>query len=203
MRGPSEQFSSSMNSKRLVFIAIIGTLGNVFSGLSILSAPLIASIPLGPVGISLAFDLSHISTFIGAFIGGPIIGGAVGLIGGIVASYQFGFSQGNLITGFGLPLGKAITGVTAGLLISKIGIDRKILAIPITIMSYIPEAIYTAFLFLVLFPPVFHLPLSILYLITAQILVKAFIEMVIIGLILSALLSNKGFKDFTKSWKSY
>ena len=99
---------SWMSSRKLVFIAVMGAVGNVLSGLSIFSAPLIPSIPLGAISVSLALDLSHLSTFVSALIGGPVVGAATGLIGGAVAAYQFGFSQGNLITGFGLPIGKAL-----------------------------------------------------------------------------------------------
>ena len=189
------------SSKTLVFIAVMGAIGNVLSGLSIFSAPIIPSIPLGGTSISLALDLSHLSTFISALVGGPIIGAATGLIGGAVAAYQFGFSQGNLITGFGLPIGKAITGAVAGLLIYKFGLSQKdrnpLFFIPTTLLSYVPEAIYTAFLFIMVFPIVYGLPISLAYLITLQILVKASIEMVAIGMIGAALLSHRGFMSFT------
>jgi LytS/YehU family sensor histidine kinase len=180
----------------------MGAIGNVLSGISIYTSPLIPSIPLGVIQISLALDLSHLATFIGALVGGPIIGAGTGFVGGAIAAYQFGFSQGNLITGFGLPIGKAITGVIAGLLISKFNFlkqDRNpFFFILITLIAYIPEAIYTAFLFVVVFPAVFGLPLSVVYLITTQILVKAFFEMVIMGIICGVLLSNQGFLRFTR-----
>ena len=35
----------------------------------------IQRIPLGPVSVSLALDLSHLATFIAALLGGPVIGG--------------------------------------------------------------------------------------------------------------------------------
>ncbi len=190
------------NPKSLAFIALMGAIGNVLSGISIYTSPIIPSIPLGVISISLALDMSHLATFISALVGGPIIGAATGFVGGAIAAYQFGFSQGNLITGFGLPIGKAITGIIAGLLISKFNFlkqDRNpFFFILITLVAYIPEAIFTAFLFIVVFPAVFGFPLSVVYLITTQILVKAFFEMVIMGIICGVLLSNKGFLRFTR-----
>ena len=105
------------NSKTLTFIAVMAALGNALSFISIRLAPLVPSIPLGPVSVSLALDLSHVSTFTAALFGGPIIGGMTGLIGGLVAAFEFGFSKGNFIAGFGVPIGKAMTGVAAGLLL--------------------------------------------------------------------------------------
>jgi hypothetical protein len=98
----------------------MGAFGNALSGLSIYSAPLIPEISLGAITLSLALDLSHLATFISALIGGPIFGATTGLISGAVVAYEFGFSKGNVLTGFALPIGKAITGAVAGLLISKL-----------------------------------------------------------------------------------
>jgi hypothetical protein len=147
-----------------------------------------------------------LSTFIGALIGGSSVGAATGFVGGAIAAYQFGFSQGNMITGFGLPIGKAITGATAGFLISKLGFLKKdrmtLLFIPTALLAYVPEAIYTAFLFIIVFPAVYGFPLSIVYLITTQILIKASVEMVAIGIIGAGLLSNRGFNGFAKGFSS-
>lgn len=192
--------NKEMTSKYIVFMAVMGALGNVFSVLSINSAPLIPSIPIGAMSVKLNLDLSHLSTLISALIGGPIVGAGTGLIGGAVAAYEFGFSQGNYITAFALPIGKAMTGLTAGFLISILGFFKRrksIFFIPTTLIAYIPEAIFTAFLFLIVFPRAFSMPLFVVYPITAQVLVKAFIEMTVIGVIIASLLSNDGFKEFT------
>lgn len=77
----------TMNSRTVVLVAVLGAFGNILSGLSIYSAPLIPAIPLGAISVSLALDLSHLSTFIGALVDGGL------------AAYQFGFAQGNIITG--------------------------------------------------------------------------------------------------------
>lgn len=190
------------STKGIVFVAVMSALGNVLSAFSITVSPIVPSIPLGPVSFSLAIDLSHITTFIAALFGGPAVGGLTGLVGGFVAAYEFGFSKGNLVTGFGLPVGKALTGVTAGLLMRGFGIlnRRRLLMVPAAVASYLPEAVYTAFLFIVVFPAVLGLPVFLVKLITAQILVKAFFEMIIMGLILAALVENRGFTEYVKGF---
>jgi len=110
------------SAKSAVFVGIMGALSNLLSGLSILLVPFLPAVPLGPYSISVAFDLSHLTTFIAALYGGSSIAGLTGLIGGMVGSYEFGFSQGNLVTGFGLPVGKALTGITAGLVMRTLGL---------------------------------------------------------------------------------
>ncbi len=190
------------SSKGVVLIAVMSALGNVLSFISIKVSPIIPSIPLGPISVSLALDLSHVTTFIAALFGGPALGGLTGAIGGLVAAYEFGFSKGNLITGFGLPVGKALTGVTAGLVMRAFGLldGRRLLTVPSTVISYVPEALFTAFLFIVVFPPVFGLPLWLANLIAAQIIAKAFFEMVVMGLIVAALLGNRGFTEYVKGF---
>ena len=115
-----------------------------------------------------------------------------------MAAFQFGFLQGNIITGFALPLGKAMTGVVAGILFKKLNSSRlEILAV--TVISYVPEAIFTAFLFVYIYPMVYGLPSAVALLITSQIILKAFVEMLLIGTILAYIVGSKGFKVFTKS----
>jgi hypothetical protein len=124
------------------------------------------------------------------------------MVGGLVAAYKFGFSQGNFITGFGLPLGKALTGITAGLIVRILGLwdGHRLLLLLTTLISYIPEAVYTAFLFIVIFPIVFGLPLPVANVIATQILTKAFFEMIIMGLILSMVMKNQGFTEYIKGF---
>ena len=193
--------STGFRSKTLTFIALMGALGNVLSFISIQLAPLIPSIPLGPVSFSLALDLSHITTFISALFGGPIVGGMTGLIGGLVAAFEFGFSKGNIITGFMLPIGKAMTGIAAGLVMARLRINgnrlRMVLA---TVIAYIPEGVLTASLFIFLFPLLFGTPIFVAKAIAVQILVKAFIEMIAMGFILASMIGNQGFTDYVKGF---
>lgn len=187
------------SAKNVVFIAIMGALGNVLSGLSILLAPFIPSISLGPYSISVALDLSHLTTFIAALYGGPAVGGLTGLIGGLIAANEFGFSKGNLVTGFAMPVGKALTGITAGLVMQALRLQsrnrRSLFLIASTLFAYIPEAIFTAFLFLGIFPFVFGTPAFILYPIVIAILIKGTIEMFAEGGVLAALCRNQSFES--------
>jgi LytS/YehU family sensor histidine kinase len=194
------------SAKNLVFIGVMATLGNVLSELSIVSAPILPAVSFGPYSISLALDLSHLTTFISSLYGGPAIGGLTGLIGGLVAANEFGFSKGNIVTGLTLPLGKALTGIAAGYVMDKLGLQerrrQRVLFIASTLVSYVPEAIFTVFIFLSIFPLVFGTPASVLYLIIASILIKASIEMVAEGTVLLALSSNQGFVLMMKNFFS-
>jgi LytS/YehU family sensor histidine kinase len=194
----------TISPKNWVLISIMGTLGNVISGLSILAAPFLPTVSLGPYSISIALDLSHITTFISALYGGPAIGGLTGVIGGLVAANEFGFSKGNIVTGFTLPLGKALTGIVAGLVMPALGLQkrsrRRIFSVSSTLISYIPEAIYTVFIFLAVFPLAFGTPTFVLYPIVITILIKASIEMVAEGMLLLALSSNQGFTGLLRNF---
>lgn len=192
------------SARNVVFVGIMGALGNVLSWLSISMAPLLPTIPLGPFNVEVALDLSHLTTFIAALYGGPTIGGLTGLIGGLVAANILGFSKGNLVTGFGLPIGKALTGITAGFLMWALDLRNRnrhrVLIIVSTLLAYIPEAIFTALIFLNIIPMVYGTPAFILYPILVGILIKAFIEMFAIGVVLVGLTMNRGFTDFVNSY---
>ena len=196
--------SKTMSTRNIAFIGIMGALGNVLSWISISLAPLLPEIPLGPFSVGIALDLSHLTTFITALYGGPTIGGLTGLIGGLIAANEFGFSKGNLVNGFLLPVGKMLTGITSGLIMRSLGIQNRnryrILIIVSTLLAYIPEAIFTALIFLSILPMVYGTPVFILYPILVGILIKAFIEMFAIGVVLVALSMNRGFTDFVGSY---
>lgn len=191
---------NQLRSKSLTFIAIMAALGNILSLITTQLAPIAPNIPLGPVSVSLALDISHLTTFIAALFGGPVIGGITGAIGGLVAAFEFGFSKGNLVTGFGLPLGKALTGIAAGYLFKKLDEGSLFKTALITVLSYIPEALLTLVLFRYLLPPVTGMPIGIATLIGFQIVVKAFIEMIILGLLLRQITNNTGFKTFAQGY---
>jgi len=189
------------SSKGLATVALLAALGNALSFISIQLSPIIPSIPMGPISFSLALDLSHLATFMAALLGGPVIGGFTGLVGGLVAAFQFGFSQGNIVTGIGLPLGKAMTGVAAGFLFKKIKAANW-RTIAVTVASYIPEAVFTAVLFVYLYPLLYGLPQAVATLVATQILVKAFVEMLIMGFLLSVIAGSKGFRGLTQTLAS-
>ncbi len=186
----------SLNTKKITFIAMMAAMGNVLSLISIRMAPLVPSIPLGPVTFSLALDLSHLATFIAALFGGPVVGGLTGLIGGIIAAFEFGFSRGNFLTGFGLPIGKALTGIAAGVLMKRLEERGGVMYVIGTILSYIPEALLTVVIFMYLFPLFIPFSEKWVALFTIQILVKAFVEMILMGVILMRVMGNRGFKVY-------
>lgn len=179
----------------------MAALGNVLSFISLQLAPIAPNIPLGPVSVSLAFDLSHLATFVAALFGGPVIGGMTGLIGGLVSSFEFGFSKGNILSGVAIPIGKALTGLAAGFIMSRISYrGKKWRFIATTIISYLPEAVFTVFIFMVVYPAVFAMPIIVVNAITVQILVKAFIEMAVMGVILMGLFGNTAFVSYSDSF---
>lgn len=188
-----------LKSKHISFIAIIAALGNVLSFISINTAPIMPNFP--GTNISMAFDLSHVATFIASLYGGPIVGGLSGLVGGAVAAFEFGFSKGNMVAGIGLPIGKALTGVVAGILFKKLDITaNKIYGPVVTVTSYIPEGIFTYFLFVYLYPIFVGLPVEIATTIAVSILTKATLEMIAIGIILMGLVTNQGFRRYLKNY---
>ena len=189
-----------LGTKSLTFVAIMAALGNVLSFITTQLAPIAPNIPLGPVSVSLALDISHLATFIAALFGGPVIGGVTGAVGGVVAAFEFGFSKGNFVTGFGLPLGKALTGIAAGIIFKRYDLDSWLRAALFTMASYIPEGVLTLVLFRYLLPPVTGMPIGLATLIGYQIVVKAFIEMILLGLLLRQITSNTCFKAYAENY---
>ena len=193
----------NLGSKSITFVAVMAALGNVLSFISIRLAPIVPNISMGFTSFSLALDLSHLATFTAAFFGGPLIGGLTGMIGGLVAAFEFGFSKGNLLTGFGLPVGKALTGLTAGFLTLRMSVEKdRMRMVLYTVLSYVPEGIWTVIIFLLLFP--IFIPFSSIWVkaFTIQVLVKAFIEMVVMGLLLAGMLANQGFTEYVRGFFS-
>ncbi len=190
-----------IQSKTLAFAATMAALGNALSFLSIQLTPLVPSIPLGPVTVSLALDLSHLSTFIAALFGGPVVGGLTGLLSGLVAAFEFGFSKGNLVTGIGLPLGKAMTGVAAGYVFRRLYAEGGSLRmVASTVVAYVPEALLTLVLFRYVLPRVAGLPAGIATAVAIQIVVKAFFEMILLGLVMVGLTGNAVFDDLARRY---
>lgn len=188
-----------LKSKQISFIAIMAALGNVLSFITINMAPFMPNFP--GTNISMALDLSHLSTFIASLYGGPIVGGLTGLVGGAVAAFEFGFSKGNMVAGIGLPIGKALTGIAAGILFKKLDVTvTKIYSLIVTVMSYIPEGIFTYFLFVYLYPIFIGLSVELVTSIAISILTKAFLEMIAMGIILIGLFSNQAFLKYLQNY---
>lgn len=185
---------SSLHSARgIAFVALMAALGNV---MFILSSPILPA-------TQVALDLSHIGTFIAAIFGGPWIGLVTGLLVGLSPGFYFGYAGGNLgLLGLiGLPLGKAMTGLTVGYMAKAFGSQTgkhaswKVLAI--VLISYVPESIFTAVYFKALIP--MFAPASIVPdAVVLVILTKAWGEIAIMSFIMGALVGNAGFATFIR-----
>jgi uncharacterized membrane protein len=184
----------NMDAKRTSFIAMLSALGIVLSAISLNIAPILSTVGQGGA----ALDLSHIATFIAAIFGGPIVGGIVGLFGGLYSGYYFGFVFGQgLFAVIGVPIGKAMTGFVAGLLYKKLkignGSQHSFYAIPATLLSHVPESIYTVFYFLYIMT--FVNGQGMAYLIPL-VIPKAWIEIIVMSVLMGALAGNTGFREF-------
>jgi len=185
-----------LDAKQTSFIGMMSALGTLLSGISLNIAPILRAVS-GEGGAAL--DLSHIATFIAAISGGPYVGAIVGFLSGIYSGYYFGYVMGSLglLSLIGIPIGKALTGLTVGFLYKKSRVNSSsrpsILTVPITLISYIPECIFTIlyFLYIVLyvygFAMAFMLPIVI---------PKAWIEIVLMSFLMGGLVGNTGFKEF-------
>jgi LytS/YehU family sensor histidine kinase len=182
-----------MDSKQTAFVAMMSALGLLLSTISLNVAPYLG----GQSGAAL--DLSHIATFIAAIFGGPFVGAMVGFLSGIYAGYYFGYVIGTLgvLSLIGVPFGKALTGLTAGFLYKRLKINKSsrssTITIPITLVSYIPECIYTIFYFLYIVIYVVGEPMSFMIPIVIP---KAWIEITVMSILMGALAGNMGFKEF-------
>lgn len=184
-----------MNTKKLTFALMMGALGNVLFIISYLT---------GQIAPGVALDLSLIAVLIAGFFGGPKVGFIAGLIAGIVPGVMFGpAGNGGILGLIGLPFGKGLTGLTSGLLTTGLNLDQKLhkslLGIPLTLLAYIPEGIFTYAYFKALLP-LFTASAPLADAIVNTVMIKAVIEVVIMSFIIAALLGNKGFNDFTSSF---
>lgn len=192
-----------LNSKQIAFIAIMSALGNILSGISINIAPILAA--TSPGGGGAALDLSHIATFIAAIFGGPVIGTIVGLLGGIYAGYSFGFTVGTLgfLSLVGIPFGKALTGLTAGLLYNGLKINKSLrpstYTVPIVLLSFIPECLFTIFYFLYMVPYFYGFAMAFMI---SIVIPKAWIEIILMSFLMGALVGNIGFREFVSRFIS-
>jgi len=182
-----------MNAKTLAFIAIMGALGN---------ALFIISYYLGPISPGIALDFSLLTTFIATIYGGPLIGLITGLFNGILPGIFFGPLGGGQWLGLiGLPIGKGLTGLTAGFIAKGFKISEKqhssLLAVPTVLLGYIPECLFTVAYFVYLMP----------YFLgkggagwLAGVLPKAWGEIIIMSVLMAALVGNVGFSNFVNKF---
>jgi riboflavin transporter FmnP len=182
-----------MNAKNLAFLIMMGALGNVLFAISYFA---------GPIAPGVALDFSLIAVLIAGIFIGPKEGLITGLIAGILPGIMFGpAGSGGALALIGLPVGKALTGLTAGLLAKNWRLKQtthaSILGLPLTLASYIPEAIFTYAYFSYLMPLFIAQTVGNAIIIT--IMIKALVEVTIMGFIVSALIGNKGFNEFIRN----
>lgn len=186
-------------SKEVVFLALMAALGNV---MFIISKTIFEA-------HQIALDLSHIGTLIAAVYGGPWIGFSAGLMVGIGPGLNFGYLGGSLgwLGVVGLPIGKALTGLTVGYLARVLKIKNTSHSswktVVATLVGYLPESVYTIFYFeglvALLLPDVaafFMSTFGSLHALIFSILVKAWIEIALLSFLMGALAGNQGFSDF-------
>jgi hypothetical protein len=179
-----------MESKTIAFMTVMGALGNIL---------FLISSYLGPITPGVALDLSLIPVFIAALYGGPVVGFLTGLFVGISPGIYFGpLGHGSWLGLIGLPIGKALTGFTAGVLYKGFDMGQRhrksILTIPLVLVSYIPECLFTVAYFVSLIPSLIGGGGGIGILVF--VLPKAWIEIIFMSFFMAALVGNHGFNTF-------
>jgi riboflavin transporter FmnP len=179
-----------MNTKELAFALMMGALGSTLFAISFYA---------GPIAPGIALDFSLIAALTAGFFAGPTVGFTAGLFVGILPGIMFGpLGMGGVAGLIGLPIGKALSGLTAGLVAKGLKLGQKprssLLGIPSTYLSYVPEAIFTYAYFIFLLGigtggTVFF----------TSILPKAIVEITIISVIMAALMGNTGFSNFVRA----
>lgn len=185
--------------RKIVFVALMGALGNV---MFIVSQTIFKA-------SQIALDLSHIGTFVAAVYGGPWIGFLTGLIVGIGPGLNFGYFGGTLglLGVIGLPVGKALTGLTVGYITRFFKLEntkRSAWKVSLaTLVGYVPECIFTVVYFewlvVILLPDVaasFTLYFGSMHLLVLSILAKAWVEIALLSIFMGTLVGNNGFNDF-------
>jgi len=185
---------ANMDAKKVSFALMMGALGNVFFAISYYT---------GQIAPGIALDFSLIAALIAGFYGGSTLGFVTGLLAGALPGIMFGpLGTGSWLGLIGLPIGKALTGLTAGLIAESLSLGRKprssLLGIPATLLAYVPEAIFTYAYFSYLMPLFLAQEIGTAVIIT--ILIKATGEVIIMSVIIAALMGNKGFNDFVRTF---
>src|SRR5712692_1183889 len=171
----------------LALVASMGALGNVLGIIPIA----LGYLPTPAVG-QVALDFSSIAVVVLAIFLGWRLGSLTGLIAGLGPAVMFGFVTGSTgIITFLLPVGKALTGFTVGLISQAMGpqrMQRTYNILGVVLLGFVPEAILIWFYFVNLVPffvtgyfaqfaPTLALP----------VLIKGVGEMIVIGFLTIAL----------------
>jgi len=169
------------NNKTVAYIAFMAALGTAVS---------ILTINMVQLGVTqIALDLSHLGTFLVAIPGGPLLGAITGLIAGIYPGIAFGYIWGQLgIVGLiGLPVGKAMTGLTSGVL--QRTLKRPFFSVTV---GYAPECLFTIWLFVYLVPILTPIPAQFVLVIALGIVTKAWMEILFMGFVMETVFLSRG-----------
>lgn len=179
-----------MDTKKLAFSLMMGALGSAFFALSY---------AFGALAPGVNLDFSLLAVFIAGLFGGPVVGLFSGLIAGVLPGVMFGpLGMGGALGLIGLPLGKALSGLTSGMIGKVLRVGREnqrlsVLGFPASLVSYVPESLFTVGYFALLQGVVAGPATYFVY-----ILPKAMIELTVIGVIVAALMGNSGFCKFAR-----
>jgi LytS/YehU family sensor histidine kinase len=179
-----------MDTKKLTFAITMGALGSALFAISYTT---------GQIAPGIALDLSLIAVVIAGIYGGPTIGFIAGLIAGLLPGIMFGpLGMGGAAGLIGLPLGKGLSGMTAGLIAKGLKLGQKqrssLLGIPTCYLSYIPEGLFTYAYFIFIMGGLSGGDIYIF-----SILPKALVEVTVTSVIITALMGNVGFNNFVKA----
>jgi hypothetical protein len=183
-----------MDAKTVSFTLMMGVLGNLLFAVSYYA---------GFLSPGVALDFSLVAVFVAGFYAGPWIGLMAGLFVGIFPGIMFGpMGMGSWLGLLGLPLGKGLTGLAAGIVSRSLKLGQRphssALAVPAVLFSYIPECLFTYAYFAYLMPAILGSGGASVFI--YYVLPKALGEVTIIGFLMAAVVGNHGFNDFIRRY---
>jgi LytS/YehU family sensor histidine kinase len=182
----------------LALVASMAALGNVLGVIPIG----LGQIPTGAGAGQIALDFSNLAVVVVAIFVGWRLGALTGLLAGIGPAIMFGFVTGSTgFISFLVPVGKALTGFTVGLIAQSMGPERRLRSYNVflaILVGFIPEAILTWYYFVNLVPLFVtgYFAQVIAPTLALPVLIKAIGEMTIIAFLTVALVGNEGFRTF-------
>src|SRR5215467_12592450 len=195
---PTSQMQRQSAVSSLALVASMAALGNVLGVVPIG----LAQIPTGAGVGQVALDFSNLAIVVVSIFVGWRLGALTGLIAGIGPAIMFGFVTGStgFIT-FLLPVGKALTGFSVGLIVQSIRPEKRLRSYNVflaVLLGYVPEAILTWFYFVNLVPLFVtgYFAQVIAPTLAIPVLVKGTGEMILISVLTVALVGNEGFRMF-------
>jgi len=172
----------------------MGALGN---------ALFIISSLVGQIASNVALDFSLLTIIIAGIYAGPRAGLATGLIAGIAPGIQLGLIGGAAIGLLAIPIGKSFTGLTIGLLATHFKLHnnshKSLFSIPLVLLSYIPEGLFT-YAYLTMIVPMFFPASATPAFIVPIIMTKAVAEVTIMSFMIAAIIDNKAFNNFITTY---